>query len=281
MDFFVENQDLLLLVLLGILVVCITRYALTLGVEWLADSTSISPKLKGKILGFSTSVPELVATTSTAAMGLIGAGLWNIAASNILNSGLFLSAMLWYRQYGKLVRFKFLDEISFVLSAVGLPVFLSMSAGLEKSPYTAAVLFSVFLLYLWLDKMLNRHVRIEYAEETESISGDHSVAAAVGLIALGVAGITVTGYFLGYYAERVVVRMEVPEVAVGWILGVITSLPELTSFFAVFGEARRRGERSDASMQANLDSLAASNWSNLGLIFPIGITVFLIASALA
>ena len=35
--------------------------------------------------------------------------------------------------------------------------------------------------------------------------------------------------------------------AVGWILGFITSLPELTTFFAVFAEAKRRGETSDSS----------------------------------
>lgn len=256
--------------------VLITRHLLTRGVEWLASNAEISPKLQGKILGFSTSVPELVATTSTAAMGLIGAGLWNIASSNIINFSLFVLAMLYHRQHGKLLRFKFLDEVSFALSAIGLPLFLSVNTGLERSPLTAAALVGVFVVYLWLDKILNRHVRIEYAEETEHVVGDHSLWSAVGLIALGVLGITATGYFLGGAAERVVHHAGVPQMAVGWILGFLTSLPEMTTFFAVFGDARRRGETSDASMQANLDNLAASNMSNLGIIFPIGITVFLL-----
>jgi Ca2+/Na+ antiporter len=112
------------------------------------------------------------------------------------------------------------------------------------------------------------------------VAGDHSVAAAVGLIVLGVVGISVTGYFLGGAAERVVNRAGVPQMAVGWILGLLTSLPEMTSFFAVFSDAKRAGETSDASMQANLDNLAASNMSNLGLIFPIGILVFVLAQHL-
>lgn len=280
MQLLTQNRDILLLIALGGLVVLITRHFLTRGVEWLANNAEISPKLQGKILGFSTSVPELVATTSTAAMGLIGAGLWNIASSNIINCALFFLAMIYHRQHGKLVRLKFLDEVSFALSAIGLPIFLSVNTGFESSPVTAVALVGVFVLYLWLDKLLNRHVRIEYAEETEHVVGDHSVKAAIGLIVLGVLGITATGYFLGSAAERVVDNAGVPQMAVGWILGFLTSLPEMTTFFAVFGDARRRGETSDASMQANLDNLVASNMSNLGIIFPIGITVFLIMQAL-
>lgn len=278
MDFLTRNADLWILIGLGMLVVLITRYVLTTGVIWLADNTEMSPKLKGKILGFATSVPELVATVSTAAMGLLGAGLWNIASSNIINCFLFAAAMLWYRQGHRLIKLKFVDEVSFAVSAIGLPVFLSVSSGHAASPYTAVALFGVFVLYLYLDSILNRHVRIEYAEETESIAGDHSVTAALGLVGLGILGISITGYFLGNAAERVVNQLGVPQWGVGWILGFLTSLPELTSFFAVFGDAKRRGERSDASMQANLDNLAASNMSNLGIIFPIGIIVFLAVS---
>ncbi|MDY0002024.1 MAG: hypothetical protein RBU30_12060 [Polyangia bacterium] len=280
MEFLASHLDLWKLIGFGMAVVVFTRYFLTTGVSWLADNTTMSPKLKGKLLGFSTSVPELVATVSTAAMGLLGAGLWNIASSNIINCFLFAAAMLWYRQGGRLMKRKFVDEVSFAVSAIGLPIFLSVSAGLERSPYTAIALVGVFVLYLYLDGILNRHVRIEYAEETESIAGNHSVASAIGMMLVGILGISVSGYFLGHTAERVVNNLGMPEWGVGWILGFLTSLPELTSFFAVFGEAKQRKEKSDASMQANLDNLAASNMANLGIIFPIGIVVFLLSVSL-
>jgi len=274
-------KDLVLLIALGLGVVVITRYLLTRGVEWLADNAHLSPKLKGKILGFSTSIPELVATSSTAAMGLLGAGLWNIASSNIINSVLFVSALIWYRQQGRIVQTQFIDEIGFAASAIGLPLLLATQSGMERSPWTAVGLFGVFLVYLVLDKILNRHVREEYAEEIERVEGTHSVAAALALIGLGIVGITLSGYYLGQVAANVVNGLGMPQWAVGWILGFITSLPELTTFFAIFAAAKKRGEKSDASLQANLDNLAASNMSNLGLIFPIGITVFLVVLALS
>ena len=70
--------------------------------------------------------------------------------------------------------------------------------------------------------------------------------------------------------------MSVPEWAVGCILGVVTSLTELTAFYSVFALAK--GRASDESCQQNLDQLADSNLSNVGLIYPIGIIVFLLAS---
>ncbi len=279
-DFLTRYKDLFYLIGLGVLVVLITRYLLTKGVEWLADNAHLNPKLKGKILGFSTSIPELVATTSTAAMGLLGAGLWNIASSNIINSCLFVAALMYYRQQGRLVQTQFIDEIGFAASAIGLPLLLATQTGMEKSPWTAVGLFGVFLLYLVLDKLLNKHVHEEYADEIERVQGNHSVFAALLLIGLGIVGITLSGYYLGRVASNVVNQMGVPQWGVGWILGFITSLPELTTFFAVFSEAKKRGERSDASLQANLDNLAASNMSNLGLIFPIGIATYLLIIAL-
>lgn len=280
-DIFHRYKDLFILIGLGLLVVLITRYLLTKGVEWLADNAHMNPKLKGKILGFSTSIPELVATSSTAAMGLLGAGLWNIASSNIINSVLFVSALLYYRKQGRLAQTQFIDEIGFAASAIGLPLLLATQSGMEKSPWTAIGLFGVFLVYLVLDKMLNKHVHQEYAEEIEHVEGNHSVAAALLLIGLGIVGITLTGYYLGMVASNVVNKLGFPQWAVGWILGFITSLPELTTFFAIFSAAKKRGEKSDASLQSNLDNLAASNMSNLGLIFPIGISVYLIVVALS
>lgn len=280
-DLLHRYQDLFLLVALGLGVVLITRYLLARGVEWLADNAHLDPKLKGKILGFSTSIPELVATSSTAAMGLLGAGLWNIASSNIINSVLFVSALVWYRQQGRIVQTQFIDEIGFAASAIGLPLLLATQSGMERSPWTAVALFGVFLTYLVLDKILNKHVHANYAEEIERVDGSHSMAAALVLIGLGIVGITLSGYYLGQVASNVVNQLGMPQWAVGWILGFITSLPELTTFFAIFAAAKKRGERSDASLQANLDNLAASNMSNLGLIFPIGITVFLVVAALS
>jgi hypothetical protein len=52
----------------------------------------------------------------------------------------------------------------------------------------------------------------------------------------------------------------------------------MTAFFAVFASARAADGSApddDVDCQENIDGLAASNMSDLGLIYPIGIAVFL------
>ncbi|GAG25309.1 unnamed protein product, partial [marine sediment metagenome] len=62
---------------------------------------------------------------------------------------------------------------------------------------------------------------------------------------------------------------------IGWILGFITSLPELTSFFEIYRLEKKNGRLHllDDTQEA-LDALVSSNMSNLGVILPIGIIVY-------
>jgi len=100
----------------------------------------------------------------------------------------------------------------------------------------------------------------------------------IALLLGGVLGIVVIGHYLGMVAEVIVVALKVPEMAVGWVLGVVTSLPEMTTFFVVFRSARASRDGLEAC-QVGLDNLTASNMSNIGLIYPIGIVLFLWATS--
>jgi len=288
---------LIILAGLGMLVVLVTRFVLCVGIEEFADVLHLSSKAKGQILGYSTSVPELAGTVSTAAIGLLGAGLWNIAASNIINLGLFLAANLFYRQYRELPRVKFLDEIGFALGAIAIPMFLVFSGKATTSVWTAVGLISVFVAYVLADRKMNVNQLEKPANDEKSdarASGpdqpdakdeplstmprDLRIARALGMILAGVAGIVVLGRFLGSSAEDVVTKMGISQAAVGWILGVATSLPEMTSFFAIYASSKRKGTLAlELDTQEALDNLTASNMSNLGIVYPLGILVFLLA----
>jgi hypothetical protein len=92
--------------------------------------------------------------------------------------------------------------------------------------------------------------------------------------------ISIAGNFLGGATRDVVELMGISAMATGWILGLITSLPEAVTFFAVFS-ARRVFGSSDrkAQVQELLDNLAASNMSNSGLIYPIGLGIYLLGTS--
>jgi len=267
--------NLLLLVGLGVSVVMLTRL-LVRGIELLASGGFLSAKSKGQLLGYATSMPEMVGTLGTASHGLLGAGLWNIASSNIINVGLFTAAALYYGRLRAAVQRKYFDEIGFAAVAVVVPMLLHWQSGWARSPFTAAALFCLFLSYLYLDRKLNPNPPASVAASYRGQKRP-GVGKAAAFIGVGLLGIIVGGKFLGQVAKLVVTDMGMPEWGVGWILGVITSLPEMTAFFAIFAAAQEVGiaEDDDTDCQENLDGLAASNMSNLGLIYPLGIGVFL------
>ena len=261
-------MEFIMLLCLGAVVILITRFLLIEGLQYTSDAWKLPQKIRGQILGYATSVPELVGTVGTASKGLLGAGLWNIAASNIINLSLFTVALLYYKRSKMLVQRKFIDEIGFSLGAIAIPASLVVFDSVAKSPWTAFGLFLYFIVYVIVDRLVN-----ESAEEEDRLDFDeHHGLKGIILVSLGIIGIVVTGHYLGDVAETIVTKLNVPEWAVGWILGGITSLPELTTFFAVFSAAK--GSMEDQDCQESLDNLAASNMSNLGLIYPIGIMVY-------
>jgi len=269
---YLKNPDIWAMAGLGVLVVIITRFLMIAGLERLAEATSMRTKTRGQILGYATSTPELVGTVSTAYHGLLGAGLWNVAASNIINLSLFAIAAFRYRRARAVARVKFLDEMGFALGAIVLPVLLVWKGEWAASPWAAMGLFVYFALYLILDPLLNPIPKGD--DDGKKPTDWRQAGMGIALLVVGILGIVYTGNALGVVADRVVNAMGIPEMAIGWLLGVITSLPELTTFFAVFSVGRK-GE-DDTDVQQNLDNLAASNMSNVGLIYPIGIAVFLI-----
>ncbi len=271
--------SLVLLIGLGAAVVVLTRVVVR-GIELYAAAGGMSSKAKGQFLGYATSLPELVGTVGTAGNGLLGAGLWNVASSNVINLVLFSAAAVHYGRVRALYNRKFADEMGFALAAFGVPLVLSRSAEAARSPITAGLLLASFVAYLILDKHLNQSPPMSVAASRNK--AQHGRGRGVALCAVGVLGIVLAGHYLGQEAEVVVNGLGVPEWAVGWILGFITSLPEMTAFFAVFASARTddgAAPTDDTDCQENLDSLAASNMANLGVIYPVGVVVFLLIAS--
>jgi Ca2+/Na+ antiporter len=245
------------------------------GIEHICNALSLSSKAKGQILGYATSTPELVVVVASALSGVFEAGFWNIASSNIINCVLLASAVLAYRQHKELFRVGFLDEIAFGLVSVAVPIVLFRL----DIPITAGVagsLFAFFIVYKVLDRIFN-------PKPASPDSADGRPPGRLGfglfLLAAGLLVVIVAGRFLGGSAATLVRQAGTPVWLVGWILGVITSLPEMTSFFEIYRLSRERGTlRLTHDTQECLDALVASNMSNLGIILPIGALVFLLVS---
>ena len=270
-------MSVLVMIVSAAAIIFFVKFGLLHGIDHIANAMSWSAKSRGQVTGYATSVPELVCLVSAGLAGVWEAGLWNIASSNIINSGLMLCAVLFYRQFNELLNVRFIDEIGFASLAVLVPILL-MHFGMDQQWYLVPILFGFFVIYRFVDRKVNRIAPETQGEKetTEEPVGSLPFGIILGISAL--IAIAIAGMFLGDATADVVKQMGVsPEIA-GWILGVVTSIPELVSFFAIYAASKRAGKSQSLNdTQEALDNLTGSNMANVSIVYPIGLAAYLLA----
>tara|TARA_R110002049_G_scaffold185580_3_gene353868 strand:+ start:120948 stop:121766 length:819 start_codon:yes stop_codon:yes gene_type:complete len=257
-------------------IIGLVKYGLLRGIDHVAGALQWGEKARGQVTGYATSVPELVCLVAAGLAGVWEAGLWNIASSNIINAALMMLAVTFYRQWGDLFNKRFLDEIGFASLAVVVPLFL-MSAGMDTQWQLVPILLGFFVVYQVVDRRVNRPT--PDAEPSAETVGNLPLGMILGITAL--IAIAIAGIFLGGATAEVVEQLGIHPAIAGWILGVVTSIPEMVSFFAVYGTARREGNLHQLNdTQEALDNLTGSNMANVGFVYPVGLLAFLLGSSL-
>ena len=257
-------------------IIAFVKYGLLKGIDHIAGALKLSAKARGQITGFATSVPELVCLVSAGIAGVWEAGLWNIASSNIINACLMLAAILYFRQFRELMNRRFVDEIFFASTAIMVPIVLmifSMDTHLSLVP----LLLGLFVVYQVVDKLVNRPSPDNASSDTDEPTGSLPLGVILGTTAL--IAISVAGIFLGDATAKVVDQMHIQPAIAGWILGFVTSIPEMVTFFAVYATARKNGREAELDdTQEALDNLTGSNMANVGIVYPVGLLAFLLAT---
>ena len=269
-------KDLFVLVMSAAVVVGSVRFLLIPGIGRVGVALKFSAKVRGQMIGYATSIPELTVLVAGAFAGVFKAGLWNIAASNIINCILFLVTVFAFRQQIDLKNRSFVDEIAFGLLSVVIPLLLFV-AHIGTNLWAVLGLLGCFVVYKILDKRFNK-----VGKPAPIPPGSENGTLRGGLlwIVVGIILILAAGRFLGSSAGALVTQLNVPAWAVGWILGLVTSVCELTSFIEIYRIHRAKNPSSGniKDTQEALDALVASNVANFGLILPIGMLVYLLVS---
>ena len=266
----------LIMVVSAAAIILLVKFGLLRGLDHIASAMGWSAKVRGQVTGYATSVPELVCLVAAGLAGVWEAGLWNIASSNIINAALMGAAALYYRQTKELFNRRFLDEIGFAALAVVVPIGL-MSAGLDTQWYLVPVLLCFFWVYRRVDRRVNPAEGPDgTADESVGNLQLGSIIAITALFAIAVAGM-----FLGNATAQVVRQLGIRPAIAGWILGTVTSIPEMVTFFAVYMASKKEGNLAELSdTQEALDNLTGSNMANVGVVYPVGLFAFLLASSL-
>ncbi len=265
--------DLTILIVSAAAIVVSVRFLLVPGIGKIGAALKFSAKVRGQMIGYATSVPEFTVLTAGALNGVFNAGMWNIASSNIINWVLFLITVFVLRQQLDLKNRMFADELVFGVLSVVIPL-LMFAVGIGTGVGTAIGLLAFFVFYKVMDKRLNKAGKVAPLPP----GAENGTVQGGGIMLLiGILVILVAGNFLGGSAGSLIKELSVPAWAVGWILGLVTSVCELASFIEIYRIHKPKDSPTHIKdTQEALDALVASNIANLGLILPLGMIIYLI-----
>lgn len=252
------------LILIGLIALFLGGEALVRGSVAVARKLGLSELVIGlTLVGFGTSMPELVTTLRASTEGATGIAVGNVVGSNIANILLVLglSALL----YPILTNPRALARDALVMVAVTAAFIALVYFDLFTRPTGIALV--VFLLgYVVASVLLDRRKDAApaqmHAEEGEAVTAPGSLLLGLVMTVIGVAGVIYGARWLVTGAVDIAHKLGIAETVVGLtIVAIGTSLPELaTSVIAAL-----RG-RSDVA----LGNVIGSNIFNLSGI--IGVT---------
>ena len=286
------------------LIVLISKYILVRALRSLAENLNLKPKTVGDIAGIATSVPELLTIGAASMKGLLGASIYNVLSSNVINLIQYAGAIALNKNQKALKNQAIRVDIILVVITILLPLMFSA----VESEFQLAMVPLLIILYLGCKKINNNahalylnedEVAIENKNEEnvevnsdagkrgnkretksakhmeQKVNSNKRLKLVGDIMILLVTGILlfVIGDLLGNTLDVLCRRFNVPEVIIGIVLGFVTSIPELITFF----EAQRHHKNSNNDMIGVIEAtnnLLMSNMMNLFIIQSIGIVLF-------
>lgn len=262
------------------LIVLISKYILVTTLRKLAEAMNLKAKTVGDIAGYATSVPELLTITTSSLRGLTGASVYNILSSNVINLIQYLGAILLNKNASKLRNKAIVIDLVMVFFTIAIPiVFLKLD--IELKLVVVPLFIILYILFMVLNNNVHKlYLKNEDEELEEKIEEERKeqkknprkvLRYVLVLIVTGVL-LFIIGEMLGDTLENLCNLFGVSEVVVGILLGLVTSLPELITFF----EAQRYYKKVDDDMLGVVEAtnnLLTSNILNLFAIQSVGILI--------
>ena len=277
--------------ILSILIVLITKYILIKIIRNLAKLMKLKPKTVGIIAGASTSIPELLTVSFSAFSRLIGTSIFNILSSNIINFLQYFVSICLNKNISKLNNKAVKIDLLLVIFTILIPTFLIIF-NIEYETYTIPIFIILFYIFYRISKNAHKIYLVEKEEKKEEKIekinkydrikiGKHKFIKHKSII-LNIMFLLLTGvliYFLGDLLgdtlENLCNILKIPQFIIGILLGIITSIPELVTFFE---SQKHHSKETDEGIIEATSNLLFSNLINIFVIQTIGLIIFLVFS---
>ena len=263
------------------LIVLISKNILVKTLRNLAENLNLKPKTVGDIAGVATSVPELLTICASSFNGLLSASIYNVLSSNVINLIQYSMAIILNKNQKALRNKAIKVDIILVILTIILPIFFIVL----NSELQLAMVPVLILLYfgfkrinsnahkLYLQKEDKEIEAVQEKEDRWERGNKRKVTKNVSILLVTGILLFVVGNLLGNTLETLCSRFNVPELVVGIVLGFVTSIPELITFF----ESQRHHKNAQNDMLGVIEAtnnLLMSNVMNLFVIQSAGIVIF-------
>lgn len=272
--------EIIKFIIYSALIVLISKYILVTTLRKLAESLKLKPKTVGNIAGYATSIPELLTITTSSLRGLSGASVYNIISSNVINFIQYIGAILLNKNVDKIKNRAIITDIILVIFTILIPIVL-LKMNIELNIMIAPVFVILYILFRVINDNVHKiylknedekiEHEIEVEEEKESKNRFQTIKYIIYLVITGFL-LYFVGDKLGNTLETLCKLFNISEAIIGILLGFITSIPELMTFF----ESQKHYKKEDDDMLGVVEAtnnLLTSNILNLFAIQTLGILI--------
>lgn len=276
--------EIIKFVIYSIVIVVISKYILVKVLRKLSENLNLKPHTIGNITGIATSVPEFLTVSISSFKGLMGASIYNIFSSNLINLLQYSISVILTKNYKEIKNKGILYNIILVIITIIIPVLL-ISLKIELSIYIVPIfLFLYFAFWYTSNRIYKKFLKLqdkeienqeEIKEKEERKTNQKTYVYIVYLILTSVS-LYLIGNELGNTLEQLAKIFKISENILGILLGFITSMPELITFFESQKHYKEQKENKLLGVIEATNNLLTSNMLNLFIIQNIGIIIFFI-----
>ena len=272
--------EIIKFIIYSALIVLISKYILVTTLRKLAENLKLKPKTVGNIAGYATSIPELLTITTSSLRGLSGASVYNIISSNVINFIQYIGAILLNKNVEKIKNKAIITDIILVIFTILIPIVL-LKMNIELNIMIAPVFVILYILFRVINDNVHKiylknedekiEHEIEVEEEKERKNRFQTIKYIIYLVITGFL-LYFVGDKLGNTLETLCKLFNISEAIIGILLGFITSIPELMTFF----ESQKHYKKEDDDMLGVVEAtnnLLTSNILNLFAIQTLGILI--------
>lgn len=266
------------------LIVLISKYILVRILRKLSENLNLKPHTIGNITGIATSVPEFLTVSISSFKGLMGTGIYNIFSSNLINLLQYIISVILTKNYKEIKNKGILYNIILVIITIVIPLIL-VSLKIELSIYIVPIFLFLYFAFLYISNRIHKKFlklqdkEIENQEgiqEKEERKTNKKTYVYIIYLILTSVSLYLIGNELGNTLEQLAKIFKISESVLGFLLGFITSMPELITFFESQKHYKEQKENKILGVIEATNNLLTSNMLNLFVIQNIGIIIFFI-----